>query len=118
MPLPPAEIERELVMALAERGAAYEVAFAALIGLQQRLHAGDAFHRLCPELQHVLEGIRHTDDRFTNLQEQWQQLSRTPGSELAKQLVRHQQQLEHSGTGESTGGNGHVGLCGAGAAIG
>lgn len=96
MPQQPTELEHELIAALAERGAAYDVAFAALTGLQQRLHAGDAFHRLCPELQHVLDAIRTADVRFTSLQEQWRQLSRKPGPELAKQLDRHQQQLERT----------------------
>jgi hypothetical protein len=90
------DIEVALTAALQARGDAYVDAQAALEALRQRLHAGEALHRLCPELQQVLSTIRTLDERLAPLQEQWRTLSASPGPELAAQIARHQAQLERT----------------------
>ena len=96
MPNRPPDIEIALTAALQARGDAYVDAYASLQALQQRLHAGDTLHRVCPELQHVLSAIRTEDERLAPLQEQWRRLSASPGPELAAQIDRHQAQLERT----------------------
>lgn len=96
MPARLPDIERELTAALQARGAAYQRAQATLTALQQRVHDGEPLHRVCPELQQVLGAIRAGDERLAPLQEQWRNLSRKAGPELAAEIDRHQSQLEQT----------------------
>src|SRR5690606_3120658 len=94
MPARPPDIERELTAALRARGEVYQRAHSSLTDLQQRVQHGDPLHRVCPELQQVLGAIGAVDEQLAPLQEQWRQLSRTAGPELAVEIDRHQAQLE------------------------
>lgn len=96
MPNRPSDIELAFTAALAARGAAYRDAFSTLEALQNRLHAGDSLHRLCPELQQVLATIRSADDELAPLQQAWEHLNKTAGPELAEQIQQHRSQLERT----------------------
>ena len=96
MPSRPSDVEQAFAAALELRSNAYLEAFAALESLQQRLHAGDSLHRLCPELQQILTVIRAADDQLSPLQQEWEQLNKSAGPELAAQIESHRRQLERT----------------------
>jgi len=90
------DIECELTAALSARCNSYQSSYAKLAALEERLHAGDSLQHVCPELQKVLCAIRTADERLAPLQEDWRQLSRAPGTELAAEIERHRAQLERT----------------------
>lgn len=94
---PPADIESALGSALQKRGDVYTRAHTELVDLDRRLKAGETpLHAVCPELQAVLETIRHADEGLAPLQTQWRELSIAPGPELEAQIRNHQSQLEQT----------------------
>ena len=94
MPNQRPDIEERLIAALQARSETYAAAHRCLQSMHQRLQAGEAIVRLCPELQRVLQEIRKSDEGVAALQAYWHEQGTAPGHELTQAAQHDREQLE------------------------